>query len=71
MDVRRIPLSVNMTKPAGHENISGCVLKTCADQLADGIADVFNISLSQGFYSHLPYHYPGTCSRQCLVYMNA
>lgn len=32
---------------AGPDNIPGCALKTRASQLADGITDIFNISLSQ------------------------
>lgn len=44
--VRRIPLRVNMSKAAGPDNFPGCVLKR-ANQLADVITDIFNISLSQ------------------------
>ncbi|KAK1784346.1 hypothetical protein P4O66_003511 [Electrophorus voltai] len=42
-DVRR---GVNPWKAAGPDNILGHVLRECADQLADVLTDIFNISLS-------------------------
>ena len=47
VDVRKVLLKVNMSKAAGPDNIPGRVLKTCANQLVDVIADIFNMSLSQ------------------------
>ena len=44
-DVRKLLLRVNINKAAGPDNIPGRELKTCADQLVDGITDIFNISL--------------------------
>lgn len=46
-DLRRILLSVNMRKAAEPDNIPSWVLKTCANQLADVITAIFNISLSK------------------------
>ncbi|KAK1804667.1 hypothetical protein P4O66_020056, partial [Electrophorus voltai] len=45
-DVRRILCGVNPWKAAGPDNILGHVLRECADQLADVLTDIFNISLS-------------------------
>ncbi|KAK1806293.1 hypothetical protein P4O66_000162 [Electrophorus voltai] len=45
-DVRRTLRGVNPRKAAGPDNIPGCVLRECADQLADVLTDIFNISLS-------------------------
>lgn len=36
-DVRKIMLRVNVKKAVGSDTILGCVLKTCANQLADVI----------------------------------
>ena len=35
------------TESRGLDNILGCVLRTCAGELADVLTDIFNISLSQ------------------------
>ncbi|KAK1786847.1 hypothetical protein P4O66_017229, partial [Electrophorus voltai] len=45
-DVRCTLRGVNPRKAAGPDNIPGCVLRECADQLADVLTDIFNISLS-------------------------
>ncbi|KAK1787903.1 hypothetical protein P4O66_016384 [Electrophorus voltai] len=45
-DVRRILCGVNPRKAAGPDNIPGRVLRECADQLADVLTDIFDISLS-------------------------
>ncbi|KAK1792136.1 hypothetical protein P4O66_001912 [Electrophorus voltai] len=45
-DVRRTLRGVNPRKAAGSDNIPGHVLRECADQLADVLTDIFNISLS-------------------------
>ncbi|KAK1791191.1 hypothetical protein P4O66_013211, partial [Electrophorus voltai] len=45
-DVRRTLRGVNLRKAAGPDNILGRVLRECADQLADVLTDIFNISLS-------------------------
>ncbi|KAK1806279.1 hypothetical protein P4O66_000148 [Electrophorus voltai] len=45
-DVRRTLHGVNPRKAAGPDNIPGHVLRECADQLADVLTDIFNISLS-------------------------
>ncbi|KAK1786835.1 hypothetical protein P4O66_017219, partial [Electrophorus voltai] len=43
-DVRRTLRGVNPRKAAGPDNIQGRVLRECADQLADILTDIFNIS---------------------------
>ncbi|KAK1794767.1 hypothetical protein P4O66_009973, partial [Electrophorus voltai] len=45
-DVRHTLRGVNPRKAAGPDNIPGRVLRECADQLADVLTDIFNISLS-------------------------
>ncbi|KAK1787477.1 hypothetical protein P4O66_002953 [Electrophorus voltai] len=45
-DVRRTLRGVNPRKAAGPDNIPGRVLRECADQLADVLTYIFNISLS-------------------------
>ncbi|KAI5089719.1 gastrula zinc finger protein XlCGF28.1-like [Silurus meridionalis] len=45
-EARKILCSVNPRKSAGPDNISGRVLRECAEQLADVFTDIFNISLS-------------------------
>ncbi|KAK1791082.1 hypothetical protein P4O66_002119 [Electrophorus voltai] len=45
-DVRRNLRGLNPRKAAGPDNILGRVLRECADQLADVLTDIFNISLS-------------------------
>ncbi|KAK1798660.1 hypothetical protein P4O66_006946, partial [Electrophorus voltai] len=45
-DVRRTLRGVNPRNAAGPDNIPGRVLRECADQLADVLTDIFNISLS-------------------------
>ncbi len=46
-DVRKTPSRINLRKAAGPDNIAGCVLKDCAEQLTDFLTDIFNTSLSQ------------------------
>ncbi|KAK1787328.1 hypothetical protein P4O66_002830 [Electrophorus voltai] len=46
IDVRHTLRGVNPRKAAGPDNILGRVLRECADQLADVLTDIFNISLS-------------------------
>lgn len=46
-DVRRTLRKVNPRKAAGPDNITGRVLRDCADSLTDVLTDIFNISLSQ------------------------
>ncbi|KAK1787377.1 hypothetical protein P4O66_002869 [Electrophorus voltai] len=45
-EVMRTLRGVNPRKAAGPDNIPGRVLRECADQLADVLTDIFNISLS-------------------------
>uniref|UniRef100_A0A1A8ATP4 Reverse transcriptase domain-containing protein n=1 Tax=Nothobranchius furzeri TaxID=105023 RepID=A0A1A8ATP4_NOTFU len=45
-EVRKTLRRVNPRKAAGPDNIPGRVLKECAEQLADVLTDIFNISLS-------------------------
>ncbi|KAK1801367.1 hypothetical protein P4O66_023040, partial [Electrophorus voltai] len=45
-DVRRTLRGVNPRKAAGPDNIPGRVLRECADQRADVLTDIFNISLN-------------------------
>ncbi|KAF4078259.1 hypothetical protein AMELA_G00197320 [Ameiurus melas] len=45
-DVRKTLCRVNPRKAAGPDNIPGRVLRGCADQLANVLTDIFNISLS-------------------------
>ncbi|XP_059842900.1 uncharacterized protein LOC132403518 [Hypanus sabinus] len=45
-DVRTTLCRVNPRKAAGPDNIPGRVLRGCADQLANALSDIFNISLS-------------------------
>ena len=45
-EVKKSLRRVNPRKAAGPDNIPGSVLKGCADQLADVLTDIFNISLS-------------------------
>ncbi|KAK1792118.1 hypothetical protein P4O66_001895 [Electrophorus voltai] len=45
-DVRHTLHGVNPRKAAGPDNIPGRMLRECADQLADVLTDIFNISLS-------------------------
>ena len=45
-EVRKTLQRVNLHKVAGPDNVPGSVLKGCADQLADVLTDIFNISLS-------------------------
>ena len=44
--MRRTPRGVNLRKAAGPDSVPGCVLKTCADQLAVVFTRIFNQSLS-------------------------
>ncbi len=44
---KEILLRVNINKAAAPDHIPGRVLKTCANQLADDITDICNVSLSQ------------------------
>ncbi|CAI5660864.1 unnamed protein product [Oreochromis niloticus] len=45
-EVRKTLRRVNPRKAAGPDNIPGRVLRECAEQLADVLTDIFNISLS-------------------------
>ncbi|KAK3540665.1 hypothetical protein QTP70_034523 [Hemibagrus guttatus] len=45
-DMRKTLCGVNPRKAAGPDNIPGRVLRECAEQLADGFTDVFNMSQS-------------------------
>ena len=57
---------VNIHKTAGPDGIPRCVLRTCADQLASVLTDIFNLSLIR---SVIP-----TCFKQTSihpVHMNA
>ncbi|KAK3518337.1 hypothetical protein QTP86_003647 [Hemibagrus guttatus] len=45
-DVRKTLRRVNPRKASGPDNIPGRVLRECAEQLADVLTDIFNISLS-------------------------
>ncbi|KAK0143163.1 hypothetical protein N1851_018714 [Merluccius polli] len=45
--VRKALASINPRKAAGPDNIPGCVLKNCAEQLKDVFTDIFNMSLRQ------------------------
>ncbi|KAI5100825.1 immunoglobulin kappa variable 6-21 [Silurus meridionalis] len=45
-EVRKTLCRVNPRKSAGPDNIPGRVLRECAEQLADVLTDIFNISLS-------------------------
>ncbi len=47
MDTHKTPSKVNPQKSAGLDNIPGWVLKECADELADVLKEISNISLSQ------------------------
>ena len=50
---------VNIHKAAGPNELPGCVLRACADQLASVFTDIFNLSLSK---SVIP-----TCCKQTTV----
>lgn len=45
-EVRRVLRSINPSKAAGPYGIPGRVLRDCADQLAEVLNDIFNLSLS-------------------------
>ena len=45
--VRRVLSQINPRKAAGPDNISGRVLRDCAEQLKDVLTDIFNTSLRQ------------------------
>lgn len=45
--VRKALASITPHKAAGPDNIPGCVLKNCAEQLKEVFTDIFNISLKQ------------------------
>ncbi|XP_054631629.1 uncharacterized protein LOC129181035 [Dunckerocampus dactyliophorus] len=46
-DVRRVLNKTNPRKAAGTDNISGRALRVCSSELADVLADIFNLSLAQ------------------------
>ncbi|XP_059810771.1 uncharacterized protein LOC132383601 [Hypanus sabinus] len=50
-NMRRTLCRVNPRKAAGPDNITGRVLRGCADQLADVLTDIFSISLSSATVS--------------------
>ncbi|KAI4893701.1 hypothetical protein NFI96_000602 [Prochilodus magdalenae] len=45
--VRRTLRRINPRKSAGPDNIPGRVLRECADQISEVLADIFNVSLTQ------------------------
>lgn len=45
-DVRSVLLRVNISKSTGPDNIPGCVLKTCGNQLVDVTPNIVNTLLS-------------------------
>ena len=47
LEVRRTLHGVNPRKASGPDGIPGRILKDCADQLSEVLADIFNTSLSQ------------------------
>jgi hypothetical protein len=46
-DVSKTFKQVNIHKAAGPDVLPGCVLRTCADQLASVFTDIFNMSLTE------------------------
>lgn len=38
---------IGISKATGPDGVSGCVLRSCADQLAGVFTDIFNLSLQQ------------------------
>ncbi|KAI4883003.1 hypothetical protein NFI96_002046 [Prochilodus magdalenae] len=46
-EVRRTLRRINPRKSAGPDNIPGRVLRECADQISEVLADIFNVSLTQ------------------------
>jgi hypothetical protein len=46
-DVRKTFKQVNIHKAAGTDGLPGCVLKSCTDQLASVVTDIFNFSLTE------------------------
>jgi hypothetical protein len=46
-DVSKSFRQVNIHKAAGPDGLPGCVLKSCADQLASVFTDIFNLSVSE------------------------
>lgn len=46
-NARKTLTRMNPNTAAGPDNIPGCLLKGCSDQLYDVLRDIFNISLSQ------------------------
>ncbi|KAK1798910.1 hypothetical protein P4O66_007179 [Electrophorus voltai] len=46
-DVRSVLNRVNARKAAGPDVVPGCVLRACAEQLAQVFTDIFNLSLAQ------------------------
>ena len=46
VDIRTSLFRVDPKKPAGPESVPGWVLRTCADQLADVLTDILNVTLS-------------------------
>lgn len=59
--VNRSLRRTNARKASGPDDIPGCVLRDCADELADVFTDIFNTSLSQAV--NVPqnhHHHPGT-----------
>lgn len=47
--VKRVFTTINPWKAAGPDQIPGCVLKGCSEQLNEVFCDIFNISLSQTY----------------------
>jgi hypothetical protein len=46
-DVSKTFKQVNIHKAAGPDGLPGCVLRACADQLANVFTDILNLSLSE------------------------
>ncbi|XP_051899168.1 uncharacterized protein LOC127585608 [Pristis pectinata] len=46
-DARSVFQRVNTRKASGPDGVPGCVLRSCADQLAEVFPDIFNLSLLQ------------------------
>ncbi|XP_048459106.1 uncharacterized protein LOC125484431 [Rhincodon typus] len=46
-DVRSVYLRVNPRKATGLDDVPGCALRSCVDQLAEVFIDIFNLSLLQ------------------------
>lgn len=61
---RRTVTRVNSRKATGPDNIPGCMLKESANELADVLTDIFNISLSQACPRMLQNLHNHPCSKE-------